>query len=184
MKSPGLISTELWRRIGEGDAHAMKTLYQESYQHLYVYGFRMLADQDKVKDCLQELFCELWINRNQNTQVLNVIAYLKICVRNKLLKVIAADKNTILLDADLENPDLMTHSYEQLLIESQHSLLQKQRLHHALDSLTNSQREIIRMKFFEELSYQEISLLLDITLRTVYNHLHAALVILRGNFKR
>lgn len=179
-----MIGIDLWDRIHKGDAEAMKILYQQSYQHLYAYGFRMIADQDKVKDCLQELFCEVWTNRNKHTQLQNVMAYLKVCVRNKLLKLIAADKNTILLDTALENPDFVTFSYEQLLIESQYSTLQKQRLRRALDLLTGSQREIVRMKFFEELTYQEIALLLGVTVRTVYNHLHAALLVLRMHYKR
>ena len=72
------MTPEIWQNIRDGDAVAMKALYQQCYQSLYAYGFRVLPDKDKIKDCLHEVFCEIWQRRAKLGEVVNVEAYLKI----------------------------------------------------------------------------------------------------------
>lgn len=175
------MNSDTWQNIRNGDPDAMKILYQDCYQELYAFGFRMLADKDKVKDCLHEIFCEIWQKRANISEVNHVKAYLKACVRHKLLKEIKQDQKTDRFDADFDH--LSESSYEQLIIAAENDVNSKVKLWKALDLLTLAQREVINLKFFEELSYEAIAILLKLKPRTVYNHIYTAMGILRKALK-
>ena len=70
-------------------------------------------------------------------------------------------------------------SYEALLIAFQETEEKKQKLTRALNNLTTKQLEIIRLKFFENLSYAEIASKTTLTTRTIYNTIYIAMQQLR-----
>lgn len=177
------MNPEIWQRIRNGDAAAMRSLYQDCYQELYAFGFRMLADKDKIKDCLHEVFCEIWQIRDTIGEVTHIKAYLKVCLRNKLLKQIKQDQRIESLTDDVNLPQLAQSSYEQLLIESESDADKKIKLWQALELLTPAQREVIKLKFFDELTYEAIAIVLKLKPRTVYNHIYAAICVLRKALK-
>lgn len=174
--------TDLWNRIRIGDTMAMKTLYQACYQQLYGYGFKLIADKEKTKDSIHELFCELWEKRHSLQQVNHVPAYLKTCLRNKLLKQIKQDSLTGSMDELPEMEMLKEFSYEDLLIAAQQDAASQYKLRMGIEQLTPTQKEIIKLKFFEGLDYETIAKTLNLKHRTVYNHVHTAITQLRGFF--
>lgn len=173
------MTPEIWQQIREGDSNAMNSLYQTCYQELFAFGFKLLPDKDKVKDTLHELFCDIWQRRGEIGQVMHVKAYLKTCVRNKLLKEINQNlKIESLGDQELEN--ITVASYEQLLIESEIDTAAKEKMWNALQQLTHTQKEVIKLKFYDDLSYEAIAILLKLKPRTVYNHVYSAICTLRS----
>ena len=70
-------------------------------------------------------------------------------------------------------------SYEELLIAFQQTEEKKQILQNAIKRLTKKQIEILRLKFFDNLSYAEISDQTSLTPRTVYNIVYEAIRQLR-----
>ncbi|MNK08632.1 RNA polymerase sigma factor [compost metagenome] len=174
--------TELWDRIRTGDTLAMKTLYQACYQQLYVYGFKLVADKEKTQDSIHELFCELWEKRITLQAVNHVPAYLKVCLRNKLLRQIKQDTLTGSMEDFPEVEGLQEFSYEDLLIANQQDAASRYKLQTGIDRLTPTQREIIKLKFFDGMDYQTIAQNLNLKHRTVYNHVHTAIAQLRGFF--
>ncbi len=169
---------KIWQNIRNGDALAMKTLYQECFQELFAFGFKMIADKEKVKDCLHEIFCDIWQKRAQVGEVNHVKAYLKTCVRNRLLKEIKLDQKTDQISGQ-EFEYLTENSYEQLLISAETDADTKVKIWRAINELTQMQREIIKLKFFDELNYEAIAMMLKLKPRTVYNHMYAAICKLR-----
>ncbi|MFN0255346.1 RNA polymerase sigma factor [Pedobacter ureilyticus] len=174
--------TDLWDKIRFGDTSAMKTLYQACYQQLYVYGFKLIADKEKTKDSIHELFCELWEKRSSLQSVNHVPAYLKICLRNKLLKQIKQDTLIGSINDIPEVETLKELSYEDLLIAAQQDAASQYKLKMAINQLTPTQKEIIKLKFFEGLNYESIAQNLQLKHRTVYNHVHTAISQLRDFF--
>lgn len=174
---------DIWRNIRKGDADAMKTLYQQSFQELYAYGFRIIADKDLVKDCLHEVFCEIWLKRKTITEVVYIKSYLKTCVRNRLFKEIAESKNLEAWDEEQTKEMEGDQSYEFLLIQSQEGEERRIKIGAALDQLTKMQRTIVKMKFYDGLSYEQIAIQLKLKPRTVYNHIFIALGTLRAALK-
>jgi len=68
-----------------------------------------------------------------------------------------------------------------LLIAFQQSEEKKDQLRNALKKLTKKQLEIIRLKFFDNLSYAEIAAKTSLAPRTVYNLIYEGIRHLREN---
>ena len=78
-----------------------------------------------------------------------------------------------------EDIELMQASYEDLLVAFQLSEEKKEELQRALKKLTKKQLEIIKLKFFENLSCSDIAAKTSLAPRTVYNLIYEALRHLR-----
>ena len=167
-----------------GDKEAFLTLYQSHYQALFVFGFSLSTDRELTKDCIQELFLEIWKTRpSLNKEVKNVRSYLFTWLRRKMsreLSRLAKEK----FSADLkEEFPFIESSYEELLIAFQQSEEKKEQLRSALKKLTKKQLEIIKLKFFQNLSYRSIAAQTSLTPRTVYNLIYEAIRSLRESMK-
>ena len=74
-----------WRSMAEGDNRSFLLLYHTYYQALFCYGFSLSVDRELTKDCIQELFVEIWTTRSSlNKDVKNVRSYLFTWLRRKI----------------------------------------------------------------------------------------------------
>lgn len=177
------MDTELWDRIRQGDKDAFMQLYQQQYQQLYTFGCRVHARQELVKDCIHEMFCELWNKRHHLQQVSNSRAYLCTYLKRKILKEIQIVNPTIFNTSDGINADMVEPSYEEALVQLQTDEESKAKLQQVLNRLTKTQAEIIKLKYYEGLTYEQIATILQVQPRTIYNQVYEALKLLRTHMK-
>ena len=173
-----------WGSMLEGDKDAFLLLYQNNYQALFRYGFGIAGDKDLTKDIIQELFLEIWNTRatlNQNVQ--NVQSYLFTWLRRKISRELAKLSKDQLHNDLSQELGLTQASYEDLLIAFQQSEEKKAQLRAAMKKLTSKQLEIIKLKFFENLSYRTIAEQTSLTPRTVYNVIYEAIKTLRESMR-
>jgi RNA polymerase sigma factor (sigma-70 family) len=170
-----------WLCMAGGDRNAFLTIYQNNYQALFCYGFSITTDKELTKDCIQELFLDIWKTRSiLNKDVSNVRSYLFTWLRRKIttaLSRLAKAKSMALM----QDAGLTQSCYEELLVAFQQSEEKKEQLRNALNKLTKKQLEIVKLKFFENLSYAEIAVKTSLAPRTVYNLVYEAIRHLRGN---
>ena len=163
-----------------GDKEAFLAIYHAQYRSLFYYGFSITADRELTKDCIQELFLEIWNTRpTLNKDVENIQSYLFTWLRRKISRTqlrLAKEKS---YEQSREVNDSKVFCYEELLIAFQQTEENKEHLARALSTLTKKQLEIIRLKFFYNLSYAEISEKTSLTTRTVYNIIYEAISRLR-----
>lgn len=170
----------IWKAIRiNNDENAFTEMYKAYYQFLFVYGFRICADKEITKDCIHESFLELWNNRNNLPQVQHIGSYLKTIVRRKILKEIPKTIKYGTADVNDEQVFASESSYEDLLILLQSNHEMKVKVQKALQHLSPKQLEVIKMKFFADMSYTEIAVKNLSTARTVYNQVYESLKILR-----
>ncbi|HXR83684.1 MAG TPA: sigma-70 family RNA polymerase sigma factor [Hanamia sp.] len=174
-------STDLiWKEMKEGNKNAFLIIYRQNYRYLFSYGFSLCIDKELTKDCIHEMFLELWDKRTAvNSEVANVRSYLFTWLRRKISRAQSLAKKEKALEGYSDTTDNYQNSYEYLLIAFQESEEKKEKLRRALDNLTKKQLEIIRLKFFENLSYEVISEKTSLTTRTVYNTIYEAISRLR-----
>lgn len=163
-----------------GDKEAFLAIYHNHYQALFYYGFSLTADRELTKDCIQELFLDIWNTRPVlNKEVENIQCYLFTWLRRKISRTQSSLLRKKLHEQAGCDNDTKQFCYEELLIAFQQTEEKKDQLTRALSSLTKKQLEIIRLKFFENLSYAEISEKTSLTTRTVYNIIYEAINRLR-----
>ena len=174
------MSISQWESMTGGDKAAFLSIYESHYQALFSYGFTLTASKEQTKDCIQELFFEIWKKHSLiNKDVINVRSYLFTWLRRKIFKELKRLDGEKCSNELIDNfPDKVL-PYEDLLIAFQQSEEKKDQLSAALKKLTKKQLEIIRLKFFENLSYEEIAIKTSLTQRTIYNLVYEAIRHLR-----
>lgn len=170
--------------MARGDKEAFLTLYQSHYQALFCYGFSLSTDRELTKDCIQELFLEIWNSRpSLNREVKNVRSYLYTWLRRKISRELARLAKEKFPGELFEESLSVQSSYEELLIAFQQSEEKKEQLKAALKKLTKKQLEMVKLKFFDNLSYRAIADQTALTPRTIYNLIYEAVRHLREAMK-
>lgn len=150
----------------------------KSYEStLLDFGRTINSSTPLIEDCLQDLFLQFCENSKLIIAANNKEAYLKTSLRRLIIRKIGAQNKVNTLDDKLF--EISTPSYEEVLINKQNSLQTSLLLKSAFQSLTQSQRTIMTMRFYRSMSYEEISQKLNITTRTVYNQVHDAVKRMR-----
>jgi RNA polymerase sigma factor (sigma-70 family) len=170
----------LWRRFKEGDRQAFSQIYHTYFRDLYNYASKFTADKDLVKDCVHDLFVDLWEGRENLKDLLTIKYYLFRAFRNTMLDALAARKKIVLEDeGDLEKGFEFVLSHEARLIDLQWNEEQTARVLKALNTLSPRQKEAVFLRFYNNFSYEEIASVMSLQVDSVYNLISKALTILR-----
>jgi RNA polymerase sigma factor (sigma-70 family) len=159
----------LWSQLKDGDKNGLEQIYRKYSQELFRYGMAIKPNRSFVKDCMHELFIDLWRYRRGLTQTDNVKVYLLKSLSNKMKKGIMEDQK---MYVDLEPSDFemeyVEESVEDKFIEVQRTETLQKKLACTLEKLPVRQREVIRLLFFERLSYEDTSKILGISIDSSY----------------
>ncbi|HWZ35176.1 MAG TPA: sigma-70 family RNA polymerase sigma factor [Mucilaginibacter sp.] len=172
---------EVWMTMKAGNKTALEHLYLEYSNKLYNYGAKFTSDKDLIKDCIHELFIQLWERRNYLSTPHDVKNYLFKSFRLAIFKKLShAQRNESLVDGEDYAFQVSLHLEDHLVLEEDQAAL-TQRIQKSLNHLTARQREVIFLKFYEGLSYDEIAEVLGISVKGTYKLMARALDVLRNN---
>jgi RNA polymerase sigma factor (sigma-70 family) len=167
---------ELWLAFKKGDKGAF-SLAIIFYRTLYNYGTKLTPDTNLVEDCIQDLFFEMWRRREFLGETEHVKFYLLKALRRKIyLEKKSKDKwghNAVMADEELDF--VGEFSIESRIIEVETNEQQLKKLHQILGSLSKRQREVIYLKFYQEMDYQQIASMMSINYQSVRNLIHTAI---------
>lgn len=173
-----------WERLRNGDKQALFALYNNTYSHLLRFGLKICGSDELVKDCITQLFLQLWTRHQSLRPVTNVPAYLFTALKRQLLDQLAYQSKIHAAIHRMTDKEAESElSYEEIIIRVQQDEELKQRLQQALKALTPRQIELIRLKFFEGLSYEQIAAQTSQTVKTAYNTIYDAIKALRKMLK-
>jgi RNA polymerase sigma factor (sigma-70 family) len=156
--------SEIWRQFKEGDEKAYEWLYTQYFFLLFRYGRKIVADKELIKDCIQDLFVDLWKSRQQLSEPRSVKAYLLVCLRRHILRQSDGRFQALQETHDLETVE----PHEWHLIEDETVIDRKKQITQAIKTLTKRQQEVVFLKFYSNLPYDEIAQVMDITKDAVY----------------
>ncbi len=169
-----------WNLFFNGDRDGLYACFTLFYDDFYRLGLHWHKNPDLVKECIHNLFLELWKSWNDRNDITNkkqyvITIYRRVCHRTFL----AYSHSTTELPEPDALPTVHELPYEELLIASQTEEYRTRRLQAALLRLTKRQKEIIKLRFYDGLSISQIAQSRSLTERTVYNTLHNAIKLLR-----
>lgn len=168
MDSSATTDITLWEALQQGSQQAFATIYDRYFQRLYEYGIRLHPDEDLVKDAIQELFIKLWTNKDTLTSA-NPLPYLLVSLRSTIYSRLRPRKNAVLISFDQEQHDFLAHfSAESANIKKEQLQAQHQRLLNALNQLNARQKEILYLRYFEELDYESIAAIMNLSVKGAY----------------
>lgn len=161
-----------------GDKTALEALATRYYRPLFHYGTRFTTNHALIEDGLQDLFLDIWEKKHTLTVVKSVKAYLFTAIRHNLLHRVRRDQLFTVFEETDDYEDSV-FSPESLLLAHEYEQTQKDLLKQSLDRLPRRQREAIYLRYYEELSYEEIASVMGLTRQVVANYLQHALLTLR-----
>ncbi len=172
----------LWKAFLSGDDKAFAGIYYNFINSLLSYGKKLTPDTGILHDALQEVFMDLYQKRNKlHTPITNLKAYLFIALKNNLVKKLLQYRkfeDKVIDDSVMGEFNIEYSFFDQQII-CEISEEKRLRLQRAIVSLSPGQKEIIYLKFEEELGYKEIAILMDITVESARKQVYRALVALR-----
>ena len=165
---------ELWNAFKSGDSYAYETIFNEQYKQLYNYGLKIYRDKEEVKDCIQQLFFEMWRSRQGLGPTSSIRSYVLASLRRMILRKI----KTRHLHLDIEHLD--ASFYFESSAEYGNITLQEERtrielLTDLLKKLPARQKEALYLKYYGDQSFDEIAEIMGITTRAVYKLIYKAL---------
>ncbi|MBC8154602.1 MAG: sigma-70 family RNA polymerase sigma factor [Bacteroidetes bacterium] len=178
------LMAQLWIRFKADDEKAFDQLVQARYRTLFNYATRFTKDRDLIKDCLQDLFLELWNRRAVIVETPYVTIYLIKAFRNNLFRRIRRETARPLnSDETMEWESVATEELtaEHKWIADEMLVSTEQSLRQAVDQLPKRQQEVVFLKFYEGLSNDDIAQVMEVEKQTVANFLYRAMTQLRNS---
>lgn len=172
--------TETWDRFISGDDKAFVRLYKAHTQFLYAYGMRFTSDSELVKDCIHDLFLKLYRDRKTIVRPQNIKVYLLVAFKNRLYNALNRSSRFQGLHSD-EQSFSFIHSVEEEFLENEAGRMERERVESVLSVLSPRQREIIYYRYIQELTLQEICLLMELNYQSVQNLIQKALAKARSH---
>jgi RNA polymerase sigma factor (sigma-70 family) len=167
----------LWESFLNGDQEAFGRLFKNTYPHLFQYGSKICRNPSLLEDTIQELFLEVWKGRNP-APVISVRAYLLKALKYKLVRELSRNHPTGLQE-NMADESAFELDHEAFLIAKQEDEERVSKIGRSLQQLSNRQKEIIYLKFYQNLSYEEVSAIMNINYQAARNLLYQAIKALK-----
>jgi len=166
--------TLLLIELSKGCNYAFDELYEKYWSHVFEEAYRRLEDKDQSKDVVQEVFTSMWARRTE-TKIENLPAWLYTVTKYHVFKQIHKQERFVPIPellSELEGYDGWADA-----------AMVKKELYRTLEALISSlpdqQRIILRMRYQDELSSNEIALKLNLSPKTIRNQIGRAILKLK-----
>ncbi len=170
----------IWLNIQRGNQCALEALYNRFFKTLYNYGRKVCSNKTIVEDAIHDLFLDLWQYRANLSSTTSIRFYLYRALRRRIVKNENKDIASSLFDFQLDDLLLKsTFSHEETIVESERSNEQTTKLKKHLHNLSPRQYESLILRFYDELSYEEIGALLEVNEQSARNLVQRGLDQLR-----
>lgn len=161
----------LLERLKQNDHKAFNLIYDMYWEKLFAFCFKLTGSKDFSSEIIQIIFVQLWEKRNE-IEISNLKSYLFQSVKYQFFSIYKKNKvQSITLLSDIEDYliDNMNEEHPEILNS----------LKRALEKLPDKRKEILLLSKYQNMSVDEISLLLEISPQTVRNQVSKALIQLR-----
>lgn len=164
--------------LGEYNAIDFESLFNRFSDMLYNYAFYYLNDMEAAKSVVNDTFIKLWKGKQKPFYIKN---YLHKSVKNACLNYLQQRRDHVVLKdfSELEILSDGTLSMEDIEDTNDKLLF----LEKVISRLPAKRQLVFKMFRFEELSYAEIAELLNISVRTVEDHLSKSMQFIHAQAK-
>ena len=167
---------EKWQH---GDVSAFETLYRQYERLVFRTAYLITGSKEAAEDALQEVFVSVWKsrhtydpNKGKLTTWLHRITVNQ-CSKRKPGKM---PVTVSLEERGIDLPEMKHQSQPEDILVSK---MEYERLLKAMDALDTKHRSVLVLRYFNDLSYQEIAEALEIPLGTVKSRLNQSLRYLK-----
>lgn len=173
--------SSLWDKLKGGCTIALGNLYDLYIDELFSYGIKIHHNREYVKDCIHDLFLDLYKYHSNLANTDNVKYYLLLSLKRKIIKNIQLNK-VHLPEVDIHtiaDQEFYTSSIEEDIIEEESLAEKNLELTKALNLLPKTQKQGLYLRFNKNKSYEEIAETMNITVPTSRTTIYRGIKSLR-----
>lgn len=160
--------------IQEGQVRAFTDFYTLFFQKLVLESDKYVKDVSVAEELVQDVFMKVWENPESLEEVRSVKSYFYRSVINASINYLNRQKNI-----EQHHQKIAADYSEEYLMELDEENRLVVLLRIEIEKLPPQCKKVFKLNRFEKLKYREIADLLDISERTVENHIANALKLLR-----
>ncbi len=173
--------TELYL-ISQGNEIAFDNFMERYSEKIYYHVYGILGNHELSEEIVSDVFIEVWEHRHQLAKIDSILSWLNTIAYNKSVSALRKEwkRRNVILDEvpDFYFPELRTP------LDGMISEEECRRFNDAIESLPPKCKHIFFLAKMEDMSYEEISQLLQISKATVNYHITFALNTLRKKLKK
>lgn len=171
---------EIIRRLKQDEKKALDDLFGYYYPRLFHFSKSILKIEAEVDDILQEVFVKLWLNRHKIGNVETFNSYIFTITKNEVLN---------LIRTNIRNNSFKNELFQRSVAEEfqMHSQLEfnevKSGIDQVISQLPEKRRQIFILSRTEGFSNKEIAQQLNISEKTVEDHITHAIKKIKISLK-
>ena len=166
---------KIWKALREGNSDAISALIRSYHSDLYFFGLKISDNKELIEDCLQEIWLDLWEKRKKLNKVSSIKPYLFKTLRRRVIRKLQYQEKKKYWIGDYSDDILgFSISIEDKIISQQEHEAVQHKVMSVLDKLSNRQKEVIYLRFYQDLSYDEICDVMELKKQSMHNLLQEA----------
>lgn len=183
-KYDGMTDEMLALRYVDGDNRAFDELLARTQEKLFTYIMFVVRDHDVADDVFQETFVKVIVKlqQRQYSDTGKFSFWLTRIAHNVIMDRYRAQRNEHIVeptqDNDLSNlsGDMVLDTYRESEIINEQVLRDVKKM---MNNLPAPQREVVYMRFYQQLSFKEIAELTGVSINTALGRMRYAIINLR-----
>ena len=156
----------------------IETLFRQHYAAMYRLARTILYDVDESKDVVSDVFVRL-LHNNPSVQVEKMEGYLMMAVRNRCLDVLShksvREQVEKLFSQELKQRHIIARNEDERL---------DRLMQYIEGELPPLSQQILRLRFLQEMTYEEVAQEVGVSKVTVYNHLWQSMHRIKEYFSK
>lgn len=169
------LNTIVKRLIGD-DKKALDELYNYYYPRLYTFAKKFLKVEDDINDILQDVFIKIWENRKNIKNVETFNAYIFTITKNTVITYFREKTKLIAFESRMKEMATSEGHFRDDSLEYKDI---KEKVDRLIEQLPEKRKLIFKLSREQGLSHKEIAVQLDISVKTVEDHIMHAIRYLR-----
>jgi RNA polymerase sigma-70 factor (ECF subfamily) len=170
---------EIFRQVIEGDQKAFEILVNKYSTRLLYFTKTYNLDDDEAKDVIQESFFKAWKYRDKFNSKNKFSTWLYTITKNNIIDIKRKKHSQTFSQIDGDDFDIMDQEMDTLdSIAKEHDM---QTIQNEIEKLSSNFKQVLLLHYDEELTFDEISKLLNIGINTVKSWHYRAIQTIRAN---
>jgi RNA polymerase sigma-70 factor, ECF subfamily len=175
---------ELMLRLGRGDREALGPLMERHHRRIYRIALSYLRDADEALDAVQETFVRAFKNAARWDPASEALPWLvRIAVNHSIDRYRRSRRRMASEEALEPDHDARITATDPSPERAVFGREVSERVAAAVRRLPDRQRDVFLLRHYDEMSLEEISVALDMSLGTVKSSLHRAVHRLRAELE-